>query len=78
MAFHERTEHIEVDFHYVGDELQFGSISLIYFPMHEQLADIFTKVLGKSQYEHLFQKLGVRDSHAPTWGDNITMVIMYL
>uniref|UniRef100_A0A6N2M1J8 Glycoside hydrolase family 19 catalytic domain-containing protein n=1 Tax=Salix viminalis TaxID=40686 RepID=A0A6N2M1J8_SALVM len=31
-----------------------------------QLANIFTKALGKQQYEFLLRKLGIRDLHAPT------------
>ena len=46
--FHERTKHIEIDCHIVREKLQTGIISLSYVPT--QLADIFTKALGKKRF----------------------------
>ena len=37
--FHERTKHIEVDFHVVRDKVQDKVIRLFYTPTHSQLAD---------------------------------------
>ena len=65
-VFHVWTKHIEVDCHFVRDELVKGVIRTVFVPTHEQLADIFPKTLGKSQFEYLLRKLGIRDLHAPT------------
>jgi len=44
--FHEPTKHIEVDCHFVRDELVKGATHTIFVPMNEQLIDIFTKALA--------------------------------
>nr|XP_016451355.1 PREDICTED: uncharacterized mitochondrial protein AtMg00810-like [Nicotiana tabacum] len=43
--FHERTKHIEIDYHYVREFLNFGLISLQFVSSANQLADIMTKAL---------------------------------
>ena len=65
-VFHKRTKHIKVDCYFIRDELVKGVIRTVFVPTHEQLVDIFTKALGKSQFEYLLRKLGIRDLHAPT------------
>lgn len=65
-VLHECTKHIEVDCHYIRDEIQDGNIVTIHVRTYNQLADILTKALGKQQFEFLLGKLGIRDPHAPT------------
>ena len=64
--FHEQTKHIEVDCHFLRDEIQNGVIHTKYVHTSIQLADIFTKALGKQQFDFLLRKLDVQNPHAPT------------
>lgn len=65
-VFHERTEYIEVDCHFIRDAISDGLVAPSYVPTTTQLADIFTKALGKTQFDILLCKLGILNPRAST------------
>lgn len=55
--YHARTKHIETQHHFVREKLQSKEIDLSYCNTNENVADIFTKPLGKVKFEMCRNKL---------------------
>jgi len=58
-VFHDRSKHIRIKYHYIRDMVEKGAVKLQYVATEEQTADIFTKPLARSKFEHFRGKLGV-------------------
>jgi hypothetical protein len=55
-----------MDCHFIRDKIQDGSIVTKFVTLANQLADVFTKPLGKENFSTMIRKLGVLDIHSLT------------
>ncbi|GKA61453.1 hypothetical protein Tco_0760860 [Tanacetum coccineum] len=59
-VLHSRSKHIDIRFHFIKEHVENGVIELYFVNTEYQLADIFTKALGRERIEFLINKLGMR------------------
>nr|GEW43351.1 hypothetical protein [Tanacetum cinerariifolium] len=54
------SKHIDIRYHFIKEHIENGVIELYFVNTEYQLADIFTKALGRERIEFLINKLGMR------------------
>nr|GEV96535.1 hypothetical protein [Tanacetum cinerariifolium] len=57
---HSRSKHIDIRYHFIKEQLENGVIELYFVNTEYQLADLFTKALGKDRIDFLINKLSMR------------------
>nr|GEZ04216.1 hypothetical protein [Tanacetum cinerariifolium] len=57
---HSRSKHIDIRYHFIKEHVENGVIKLYFVNIEYQLADLFTKALGRDRIEFLINKLGMR------------------
>nr|GEU93764.1 retrovirus-related Pol polyprotein from transposon TNT 1-94 [Tanacetum cinerariifolium] len=57
---HSRSKHIDIRYHFIKEQVENGVIELYFVNTKYQLADLFTKALGRDRIEFLINKLGMR------------------
>nr|GEX17396.1 retrovirus-related Pol polyprotein from transposon TNT 1-94 [Tanacetum cinerariifolium] len=57
---HSRLNHIDIRYHFIKEQVENGVIELYFVNTEYQLADLFTKALGRDRIEFLINKLGMR------------------
>ncbi|GJW07775.1 retrovirus-related pol polyprotein from transposon TNT 1-94 [Tanacetum coccineum] len=60
------SKHIDIVFHFIKEHVENGVIELYFVNTEYQLADIFTKTLGRERIEFLINKLGMRSFTSKT------------
>nr|GEW01744.1 hypothetical protein [Tanacetum cinerariifolium] len=58
---HSRSKHIDIRYHFIKEQVENGVIELYFVNIEYQLADLFTKALGRDRIEFLINKLGMRN-----------------
>ncbi|KAL9281348.1 putative RNA-directed DNA polymerase [Arabidopsis thaliana] len=64
-VFHERTKHVEIDYHTTRDQVKFGFLQVHHIGTENQLADILTKPLHPGPFKSLLNRLGVSNLFLP-------------
>ena len=59
IVFHDKSNHIEVRYHYIQDIVEKGVVKLQYLATYEQVTDVLTKSLSKFKFEYFREKLRV-------------------
>ena len=62
---HDKTNHLEIDRHFIKEKIESGVAILEYTPSSQQTADILTKGLPKNTYKTLRSNLGMVDIYHP-------------
>ena len=75
-VFHERTKHIEVDFHFIREKIASRCMTTNFVNSNEQLADIFTKSLRGHRIKYRCDKLGVFYLYALACGGELKISLL--
>jgi hypothetical protein len=65
---HRRTKHVEIDIHFVRDQVALGQVRVLHVPSSHQFADIMTKGLPVQLFTEFRSSLCVRNPPAQTAG----------
>ncbi len=58
---HNRTKHVDIQYHFVRENHLSGAITLIYIPTAEELADPLTKAVDNVKWAQFIENIGLRD-----------------
>ena len=59
LVFHSRMKHMVIDFHFIRDQVQNGTLRVAHVSSVDQLADILTKSLPRTRFLFLWDKIGL-------------------
>ena len=61
-VFHDRSKHIDIQYHHIRDCVQQRIMLLSYIPTEDHDVDILTKALTRSKFEYHRGRIGVADN----------------
>lgn len=59
LVYHARTKHVEIDFHFVREHVAAKTLDVCFILSEDQLADVLTKPIVSSRFQHFCSKLNV-------------------
>ena len=65
-VLHSNTKHFRVKLHYVCDQVRMGELKILRVPSADNVADILTKSLNYTAFDHLRLSLGLHATEVPT------------
>ena len=63
---HRRTKHIELDIHFVREQVALGKLRVLHVPTKQQFADVLTKGLPTTAFQDFRSSLCIRPPDAST------------
>ncbi|KAA0035979.1 putative mitochondrial protein [Cucumis melo var. makuwa] len=66
---HDITKHVEIDWHFIKERLDSGSICISYIPSSQQVVDVLTKGILKPHFDLYVSKFGLIDIYVLTEGE---------
>ncbi|GJS14545.1 hypothetical protein Tco_0409017, partial [Tanacetum coccineum] len=63
---HSRSKHVDVQYHFIKEQVKNGVVELYFVQTEYQLADIFTKALPRERLEFLVNKLEMKSMSPET------------
>ncbi|GJY69471.1 hypothetical protein Tco_0472453, partial [Tanacetum coccineum] len=63
---HSRSKNIDVRYHFIKEQMEYGVVELYFVRTEYQLADIFTKALPRERFNFLVEKLGMKSMSLET------------
>ncbi|GKE99058.1 hypothetical protein Tco_0022409 [Tanacetum coccineum] len=57
---HSKTKHIDIQYHFIKEHVEKGTVEIYFVGTKYQLADLFTKALPKERFEYLVHRIGMR------------------
>lgn len=58
---HERTKHIDIQYHFIREQLATRAITVQYMPTEDMVADVLTKALASNRHNQLISRMGVHN-----------------